>query len=415
MHQANRREFLQAAGLVAASSALFSPVRAFAANDMINVACIGVGGRCRKLMESLRTIPGVRITTLCDVWDHPLGLAKPLADENVETSRDWQEVLDNDQVDAVVIGTPDHWHAPLTLAACAAGKDVYVEKPLTHSLSEGAELLKAAAESGRIVQVGMQQRSMPHIIEARELIQAGHIGRVVRVHLSWNRNQDRFKRNIPDLDFSSVEWKKFLGNAADQPFDEYRMLNWRWFWDFGGGIFTDLMVHWIDVAHWILDVDHPEQAVSIGQHINAEGLWETPDAVQTLLSYPGNIQMHFEGMFSNARNGSRIEFQGTEASIHIDRGGYQVIPERKSKVPASELILGTGSRGADFYDKPDGELIHLTNWVDSIRSRKQPSAPIEAGVSAASAAHLANIAMRDGGCAHWNDHLNPPPPNSRKI
>ena len=414
MLETNRREFLQAAGVLAASSALLTSTRAFAANDTINVACIGVGGRCRKLMESLRTIPGVKITTLCDVWDHPIGLAKPLADDKAKISKDWQEVLDDKEIDAVLIGTPDHWHAPLTLAACEAGKDVYVEKPLTHDLSEGAALLKAATDSRQIVQVGMQQRSMPHIIEARDLIQSGHIGRVVRVHLSWNRNQDRFKRNIPPLDFKSVEWNKFLGNAPEQPFDEYRMLNWRWFWDFGGGIFTDLMVHWIDVAHWILNVDHPEQAVSIGQHINAEGLWETPDAVQTLLTYAGNIQMHFEGMFSNARNGSRIEFQGTEASIHIDRGGYQVIPERKSKVPASEMILGSGPRGADFYDKPDGELIHLTNWIDCIRTRKQPTAPIEAGVSAASAAHLANIAMREGGAATWSDVINPPS-NSRKI
>lgn len=402
MLDVSRREFLQAAGVLAAT--LSSPVHA-AANDTIEVACIGVGGRCRKLMESLRTIPGVRISTLCDVWDHPLNLAKPLADAQATISRDWQAVLDNKSIDAVVIGTPDHWHAPLTLAACAAGKDVYVEKPLTHDLSEGKALLDAARQNRRIVQVGMQQRSMPHIIKARELVQSGHIGKVVRVHLSWNRNQDRFKKAVPALDFASVEWKKFLGAAKDQPFDPYRMLNWRWFWDFGGGIFTDLMVHWIDVAHWVLGVDHPDHAVSLGQHINAEGLWETPDTVQTILTYPGNVQMHFEGTFSNARNGARIEFQGTEASIHVDRGGYQVIPERKSKVPASEWILGTGPRGADFYDKPDGELVHLTNWVDCLRSRNTPTAPIEAGVSAASAAHLSNLALRQGGSARWSDQF----------
>lgn len=408
MLEPTRREFLQAAGLLAAGSALLSPDKVFAANDTINVACIGVGGRCRKLMESLRTIPGVKITTLCDIWDHPIGLAKPLADSSASVSKDWEKVLDDKSVDAVVIGTPDHWHAPMTVAACAAGKDVYVEKPLTHDLAEGPLLLETSQKHKRIVQVGTQQRSMPHIVKARELVRSGHIGKVVRVHMSWNRNQDRFKRNIPMLDFKTVDWKKFLGGAKDQPFDEYRMLNWRWFWDFGGGIFTDLMVHWIDVAHWVLNVDHPTQAVSIGQHINSEGLWETPDAVQTLLTYPGNIQMHFEGMFSNARNGARIEFQGTEASIHVDRGGYQVIPERKSKVPASELILGTGPRGADFYDKPDGELVHLTNWVDCLRSQKQPSAPIEAGVSAASAAHMANLALRHTGAARWDDQFQPP-------
>ena len=411
MLSSNRREFLQAASVLAASSVWIQPERAFAANDTIRVGCIGVGGRCRKLMESLRTIPGVKITTLCDIWDHPIGLARPLADEKAAVTKDWQQVLDDKNIDAVVIGTPDHWHAPLTLAACAAGKDVYVEKPLTHDLSEGGRLLEASQKYKRIVQVGTQQRSMPHIIKASELVQSGHIGKVVRVHMSWNRNQDRFKRSIPMLDFKSVEWKKFLGNAKDQPFDEYRLMNWRWFWDFGGGIFTDLMVHWIDVAHWVLNVDHPDQAASIGQHINSEGLWETPDAVQTVLTYPGNIQMHFEGMFSNAAQWcGRIEFQGTDASIHVDRGGYQVIPERKSKVPASELILGTDPpwRNADFYDKPDGELVHLTNWVDCLRSRQQPSAPIEAGVSAASAAHLANLAMRYSGSARWTDQFQPP-------
>jgi len=406
MPDVTRRDFLQTAGALTAA-ALTRPAQALA-NETIEVACIGVGGRCRKLMESLRTIPGVRIATLCDIWDHPIGLAKPLADARASVTRDWQAVLDDTSIDAVVIGTPDHWHAPLTLAACAAGKDVYVEKPLTHDVAEGPALLEAARQHRRIVQVGMQQRSMPHIIKARELIQAGHIGKVVRVHLSWNRNQDRFKRALPALDFASVDWKKFLGNAKDQPFDAYRMLNWRWFWDFGGGIFTDLMVHWIDVAHWVLDVDHPDHAVSIGQHINAEGLWETPDSVQTLLTYPGNVQMHFEGTFSNARNGARIEFQGTEASIHVDRGGYVVIPERKSKVPASEWILGTGPRGADFYDKPDGEMVHLTNWVDCLRSRQAPTAPIEAGVSAASAAHLANLALRHGGSTRWSDVLARP-------
>lgn len=408
MNHPTRREFLQTAGVLAASSALLSPTTAFAANDTISIACIGVGGRCRKLMESLRKIPGVKITTLCDVWDHPIGLAKPLADDKATVSKDWQKVLDDKSIDAVVIGTPDHWHAPLTIAACAAGKDVYVEKPVTHEMTEGPLLLEASKKYQKIVQVGMQQRSMPHIVAARELVQNGHIGKIVRVHMSWNRNQDRFKKIVPQLDFDNVNWKMFLGNAKDQPFDAYRMLNWRWFWDFGGGIFTDLMVHWIDVAHWVLNVDHPDEAVSIGQHINSEGVWETPDAVQTLLKYPGNIQMHFEGMFSNARNGARIEFQGTEASIHVDRGGYQVIPERKSKVPASELILGTGPRGADFYDKPDGEMVHLTNWIDCLRSRKQPTAPIEAGVSAASAAHLANMAMRHNGSARWADLFAPP-------
>ncbi|MGL5096836.1 MAG: Gfo/Idh/MocA family protein, partial [Planctomycetia bacterium] len=375
--------------------------RAAGPNEEIRVGCIGVGGRCRTLMKSLQAVPGVKMTAICDVWDHPLGLAKPLADEKATVVRDWQRILDDKNIDAVLIGTPDHWHAPMTIAACAAGKDVYVEKPLTHDLKEGAALLDASKKHGRVVQVGTQQRSMPHIAAARKLIQEGKIGRVVRVHLSWNRNTDRVKRNLPALDFKTVEWKKFLGSAPEQSFDEYKMLNWRWFWDFGGGIFTDLMVHWIDVAHWVLDLDHPDHAVSLGRHINSAGVWETPDSVQTILAYPNDVLMHFEGSFSNARNAARIEFQGTEASIHVDRGGYVLHPEKKSKIPPSEMILGTGPRGGDFYDKPDGELLHLTNWIDCVRSRKKPTTPIEAGVSAASAAHLANLALRNGGSAKW--------------
>ncbi len=149
--------------------------------------------------------------------------------------------------------------------------------------------------------------------------------------------------------------------------------------------------------HWFLDLDQPEMAVSIGDHFMAKDLWETPDTVQTLLRYPGKeLQVYFEGTFSNARNGAMLEFMGSEATLYLDRGRYEIHPERKKKIEASEYILGSGPRGADFYDKPDGELLHLTNWVECVRSRKTPNAPVAAGVSAASAAHLANLALRSG-------------------
>src|SRR5262249_32321420 len=189
--------------------------------------------------------------------------------------------------DAVLIGSPDHWHVPMTVDACAAGKDVYVEKPLTHDLSEGKAVIEAQRKSGRVVQVGTQQRSMPHIVQARERGKAGRIGKVVKVRMTWNRNADRMRKGKFGIDPKSLDWKAFLGTAREQPFDEYRFRNWRWFWDFGGGLFTDLMVHWIDVAHWVLDLDHPEKAVSVGTHTVSEGVWETPDTVQTLLTYPG--------------------------------------------------------------------------------------------------------------------------------
>ena len=291
---------------------------------------------------------------------------------------------------------------PLAIAACAAGKDVYVEKPLTHDLSEGAAIVDAQKQYQRIVQVGMQQRSMPHFQKAREIVASGQLGDIHKVHLTWNRNTPRWARTKYNIDPATVEWQRFLGGARQQPFDEYRFRNWRWFWDFGGGIFTDLMVHHIDIAHWFLDVDHPQVATSIGDMFNAEGIWETPDTVQTLLQYPERkAQVYFEGTFANARNGEMLEFMGSEATLYLDRGRYEIHPERNKKIKASELVLGSGPRGADFYDLPKGEVLHLANWAECVRSRATPNAPAEAGVSAASAAHLANLALRSGEVAHW--------------
>lgn len=391
-----RRDFLKGIGAATGTLALLmetESARGFLANDTIHVACIGTGGRCRHLMKSLSQATNVKIAAVCDVWDESLRLGKELADPSAATSKDFRAILDRKDIDAVLIGTPDHWHVPITVAACQAGKDVYVEKPLTHDLSEGKLVLNAQKESARVVQVGTQQRSMPHIQKAREILKSGVLGEVFKTHLSWNRNAARSDARA-EVDPKSVDWKAFLGNAKDQPFDPYRFRQWRWFWDFGGGIFTDLMVHWIDVAHWLLDLSTPNHAVSVGEWNMAEGLWETPDTVQTLLQYPNKTQAHFEGTFSNARLGAMIEFMGTEATLYIDRGRYEVIPERKKKVEASEWVLGSGPRGADFYDKPDGEFLHLTNWLECIRSRHTPNAPVEAGVHAAAAAHLANLALR---------------------
>ncbi|MEX2175446.1 MAG: Gfo/Idh/MocA family oxidoreductase [Pirellulaceae bacterium] len=401
----SRRELLESLGAAAAgamTAGYTATARGFAANEAIAVGCIGTGGRCRMLMQSLAKVQGVKIAAVCDVWDHHLAEGKKLALPGAFATKDYRALLDRQDIDAVLIGTPDHWHVPITVDACAAGKDVYVEKPLTHELSEGQRVIDAQNNHRRIVQVGTQQRSMPHIQQAQEIVASGQLGDIHKVHLTWNRNTNRAARPNLNIDPKTVDWRTFLGTAKDQPFDEYRFRQWRWFWDFGGGIFTDLMVHWIDVVHWILKLDHPAMAASIGDHFHAEGLWETPDTVQTLLQYPDQgLQAYFEGTFVNARNASMCEFMGTEATLYLDRGRYEIHPERRSKLKSSELILGDGPRGADFYNQPDGELLHLANWIECIRSRKTPNCPVEAGVSAASAAHLANQALRSEQVARW--------------
>jgi len=401
-----RRAFLGTIGGVGAATlgtgATLESALGFAANDTVNVGCLGTGGRCRTLMKSLAHVPGVRIAAVCDIYDAHLDAAKKLADPQAFATKHYREVLDRKDIDAVLIGSPDHWHVPMAVDGCNAGKDVYVEKPLTHDPAEGAAIIAAQNRNRKIVQVGMQQRSMPHIQKARELIKSGRIGDVFKVHLSWNRGgSTRFHRAPLGIDPGQVAWQDFLGSAPPQPFDEYRFRNWRWFWDFGGGLLTDLMVHWIDVAHWVLEVEHPKKATSIGNHFASKDLWQTPDTIECILEYPNNVQAHFEGTFSNATLGAMITFMGTEGTIYIDRGRYELTPEG-GKPAQEQWILGSNPRkGQDFYDKPDGELLHLTNWVECIRSRQRPNAPAEAGVSAASAAHLGNRAYRSGQVAEW--------------
>ena len=392
----SRRSFLKSAAVVAAMPA----ANAVGANEQLRVGVIGAGGRAQALMKALAKVPNVRIAAVCDVWETALAAGRKFAAADAFTTKRYQDILDRKDIDAVLIGTPDHWHAPLTIAACAAGKDVYVEKPLTHSMDEGQAVIEAQNKHNRIVQVGMQQRSMPQYRKALEIVKSGRLGQVHKAHLTWNRNTDRMRRTRENIDPKTVDWKTFLGSAPDQPFDEYRFRNWRWFWDFGGGIFTDLMVHQIDIVHWLLDLDHPTQALSTGSDAFSKGVWQTPDSVQTLLTYPNDVTVYFEGTFSNARNGEMIEIMGTEGTLYLDRGRYELYPER-NKGKYEELVIGSGPRGRDFYDKPDGELLHLTNWIECARSRTKPIAPAEAGVSAASAAHLANAALRGGGKAAW--------------
>jgi predicted dehydrogenase len=415
MSENNRRQMLKDLGC-AVTGGFMASTFGYAANETIRVGCIGTGGRAQVLMKALARIPGVTMAAVCDVWDDNLAKGRELAAHGAFSARDYRAILDRKDIDAVLIGTPNHQHVPMTVAACSAGKDVYVEKPLTHTLSEGPTAIEAQNRSKRIVQVGMQQRSMPQFQKGYELVRSGQLGPIRKVHLTWNRNAARTGYVQYHIDPASVDWQAWLGSARPQPFDAYRFRQWRWFWDFGGGVLADLMVHYIDVAHWYLGADHPEAALTIGDKFTARQ-WETPDTAQTLLHYPG-AQVYFESTFLNARNGAMLEFMTPEATLYLDRGRLEVIPERRRDasnrnpsapaVAASELILGSGPKGADFYDKPDGELLHLSNWLECIRSRKTPNAPAEAGVSAASAAHLGNLAYRENRIARWEtDGVNP--------
>src|SRR5262245_48518852 len=217
----DRRAFLASSALATASLAVES-ARGFVANDTLQVGLIGVGGRCRHLVQSFPKLPNVKITAVCDVWDQNLAEAKKLADPKAFATKQHEELLARKDVDAVLIASPDHWHVAHAVDACKAGKDVYVEKPLTHDLADGKAIVAAETENKRVVQVGTQQRSMTHIQKAYELLKAGTIGEVHKVHCTWNRNAARAQRFKDAMDPKSVDWKRFLGTARPQEFDAYR-------------------------------------------------------------------------------------------------------------------------------------------------------------------------------------------------
>ncbi|MGD0896200.1 MAG: Gfo/Idh/MocA family oxidoreductase [Thermoguttaceae bacterium] len=393
-----RRSFLKqlGAGAAVAAVAPATAARAYAANETVRVACIGTGGRWRRLMMQRAELKGASIVGVCDIWDEHLKLARETVGAEAFATKRWQEVLDRKDVDAVMIATPDHWHAAMTIAACQAGKDVYVEKPLTHHIEEGPRVIDAVRQSKRVVQVGTQQRSIEHIVKARELVRAGHIGRVHKVRMVWNRNYAKLALPQPVVDPQTVDWKAFLGSAPDRPFDAFRFRSWRWFWDYAGGLFTDLMVHWLDVACWFLDLPMPQTVVAIGDHFMYAGKWETPDTVQAALRFPeSQVQATFEATVVNSRFDGSMELMGTEATMYLDRGRYEIYPERRSKVPASELVVGTGTRGSSDYREINAQLRHLQNWIDCMKTRQAPAAPVEEAAKVADMAHLANRALRE--------------------
>ncbi len=233
----HRRSFIQRAGAGTAVTITALSRSGMGANDRIQIGCIGTGGRCRRLMTDLKEILSARIVAVCDLWDHNLMAAKELAGPDVSTTKNYHDILENQSIDAVIIASPDHLHVPMTVDACEAGKDVYVEKPLTHDLSEGARVVEAQNKHKRIVQVGMQQRSMPQIRKAHEIMKSGALGKVHKVHLTWNRNSPTKEKHTYGINPGDLDWKQFLGPAPDQPFDEHKFRNWRFYWDFGGGDF----------------------------------------------------------------------------------------------------------------------------------------------------------------------------------
>jgi predicted dehydrogenase len=382
----DRRSFIIATGLTALAS-----TRVFGANDSLRIGVIGAGQRMRGLLDSADKVAPYQIVAVADVYGPHRDEIKERSNGLATTHLDYHELLANKDIDAVIIAAPDHWHVRMAVDAIAAGKDVYLEKPVTHTLEEGAILTKAVRSSKQILQCGMQQRSWTHFRDAVNMIQGGSLGRVVQVRTYWWQNYQRNWASSPKpTDVQALDWKMWLGGAPDQPFSEEKFAHWRWFWNFGGGAMTDLFTHWIDVVHWAMKSDQASQAFMLGDKFIFDA-WDCPDTIQAAFRYPG-FDVVYEGMMNSSIDDGGLEFRGTEATLKINRSGFEIYREATGKVENPVL----SERGVK-----DGTISHIENFFDCIKSRKDPNAPVETGVAAARAGHLGNQAFHQGGKATW--------------
>ena len=380
----SRRSFLITGGLTALGA-----TRVLGANDMLRIGVIGAGGRMEDLLTAADKVANYQIVAVSDVYGPRLDAIRKRANGgNATTHTNYQEVLQQD-IDVVLIASPDHWHVRMAVDALSAGKDVYLEKPVTHTVEEGEALVKAVRSNKRILQCGMQQRSWSHFRDAVDLIQGGSLGRIPQVRTYWWQNYKSGRMQKP-VDTQALDWKQWLGGAPEQTFSEEKFYRWRWFWNFGGGAMTDLFTHWIDVAHWAMKADEPKQVHMLGDKYIFDQ-WDCPDTVQAALRYPG-FDVVYEGMMASSIDDGGLEFRGTEATLKINRSRFGVYHEGVSS-KENPVVRAESFR--------DGTIDHMQNFFDCVKSRREPNAPVEVGVAAARAGHIANLAYKRSGQITW--------------
>lgn len=402
-----RREFLKTAGYALTTSILAGNSKG--ANDRITVAFIGTGRMGMKSLECAMKQPGVEVVAVCDVYQPRLEEAAAFVQKNGQRARqvkDFREILADRSVDAVCISTPDHWHAYMTVEACKAGKDVYVEKPLCTFLEEGKKMVAAALRYNRVVQAGTMQRSGAHFRKACEIVRNGQLGKITFCRtFNFHDENAEGMGNPPDCDPPpELDWDLWLGPAPKRPFNPNRFgkdpTGWsafRRFWDYAGGYTTDVGVHVLDIVHMAFSEPMPASVVALGGRYWVTDNTETPDTMEVAFEYPGFIAA-YEYRLANSqpllgRSYGTI-FHGTKGTLFVDRSLYQVLPENDSGVhPIEEKAPPSDS----FY------VAHWANFLECVRTRQKPNSDIETCYRSTTACLLANIALRSRSRVDWDD------------
>ncbi|MEO8659551.1 MAG: Gfo/Idh/MocA family oxidoreductase [Bryobacteraceae bacterium] len=408
----SRRYFL---GALTAASA----TRVLGANDRVRLGFIGCGLIGLRHIADFKKLPDADLAAVCDAYDSRRHYAVEACGSNPKQHADFRRLLEDKSIDAVVISTPDHWHCLQTLLACAAGKDVYVEKPMTLFVREGRWMTEAAKRFNRIVLVGTQNRSGAHMKEVIPLFKNGELGKIVSVRIGSFRNvMPGFGRPPASDPPPGLDYDMWQGPAPKKPYTLHRSLyHFRWFWDYSGGQMTNLGAHNLDFVHYLLGVKGPVSVSSSGGRFALEDDGETPDTQDAILEYPGfTVVISIrEASAGRARGGT--EFFGTNGSIQVGRANYEtypdttIAPERQIPPyshppghPEAPAIKAEPRMRSAKGGQPNGEPIdiHAAHFIDIVKNRKPPIADVESGHQVAAACHLANLSLRLGRQLRWD-------------
>ena len=359
-----------------------SYLRVLGANDRIGLGVIGCGNRGRHVMNHFIATAQAQVFGLCDVYAARIDQARSNAPD-AKDFVDHRKLLEMKELDAVLIATPDHWHAATTIDAVNAGKDVYVEKPLTLRIEEGPDIVRAVRVNERVCQVGMQQRSGMHYWKAKkEYVDSGRLGKITLVQTIWHTEgpQPGRRREFPAEKPSNLDWARYLGPVKWREWDAPQYFDYRRYLDFGGGKLTDFFAHWGDVVHMFMDNDNPVSAVAAGGVYHLKDGRTAPDTIHMLLEYRGDFTVTFESTIGANLAPYGIHFCGTGGRLFIDRKRYEFYPAERGA--ASEV----------FNTTENLERAHVENFLDCCRTRKRPNGDVWFGHRGAMAAHLGNIA-----------------------
>lgn len=409
----SRRNFVKAAA-VAAPAVL----PALGASSQVTVGVIGCGGRGYYLTERMYVGngSGVKVLAVCDTYQGNLNRAKDrvqtMGSNTPETHADYQNVLKNKDIQMVIIATPEHLHHRMTIDALKAGKHVYIEKPLAHTIEEGEEILAVARQAGRQVQVGTQNRSNSLYGMAKQMIEQGIIGDCHYVRAFWYRNSlpggaPAWRYNIPaDANPQNTDWNRFLGSAPKRDFDKQRYYQWRLYWDYSGGISTDLLVHQTDITNFVLGKTVPQACMSSGgvyRWTDANDDREVPDTMSAIYEYSDKFHLNYSCYFGNDHYGYGEQFCGNEGTVEVlNRQVLTFSPQKFGGKPPAHVAARKEMR----VELPGNDNLaveaHIRNLIQAIQGKANLIAPVEIGQQAAISGHMATLSLRSGKRVVWD-------------